>query len=93
VSVRQIASPDEISGCQILFVPQSEHGRLPVYLRQASHFSILTVSDQERFVASGGMIGFHEEEGTIRFEINLEAAQKRHLQISSHLLNLARRVR
>jgi hypothetical protein len=39
------------------------------------------------------MIGFYEDENKVRFEINLEAAQKRRLQISSHLLNLARRLR
>jgi len=93
VSVRQIARPDDVAGCQILFISLSEHGRLPVYLRQTNHRSILTVSDLERFTAYGGMIGFYEEDNRIRFEINPEAVQKSRLQISSHLLNLARRSR
>jgi len=93
VSIRPITRPDEVAGCQVLFIPQSEHARLSAYLQQAGHHSILTVSDLDRFTASGGMIGFYEEDNKIRFEINLEAAQKRRLQISSHLLNLARRVR
>ena len=93
VSIRQISGPNDVSGCQILFIPQSEYARLTVYLQQAKHYSILTVSDLEEFVSSGGMIGFYDDDGTVRFEINLEAAQKRHLQISSYLLNLARRVR
>ena len=66
---------------------------MSAFLQQANHHNILTVSDLERFAASGGMIGFYEEDNKVRFEINLDAAQKRHLQISSHLLNLARRVR
>jgi phosphatidylserine decarboxylase len=93
VSIRQIARPEEVDGCQILFIAPSDTLRMNAYLQQASRSSILTVSDQERFAASGGMIGFYEEESKIRFEINQEAAQKRRLQISSHLLNLARRVR
>lgn len=93
VSVRQIARPEEVAGCQILFIPQSDTVRMSGYLQQSARFSILTVSDQERFAVSGGMVGFYEEESRIRFEINQEAAQRRRLQISSHLLNLARRVR
>lgn len=93
VSVRQVARPDEIAGCQVLFIPQAESARLSAYLQQAGHHSILTVSDLDRFAASGGMIGFYEEDNKIRFEINPDAVQKRRLQISSHLLNLARRVR
>ncbi|OGT98461.1 MAG: hypothetical protein A2079_07165 [Geobacteraceae bacterium GWC2_48_7] len=93
VSIRQVSRPDEVAGCQVLFIPHSENIRLSAYLQQANHNVVLTVGDQERFTASGGMIGFYEEENKVRFEINLEAAQKRHLQISSHLLNLARRVR
>jgi hypothetical protein len=93
VSIRQLARPDEVDGCQILFIPRSEHARVSAYLQQSSHYSILTVSDLEKFTASGGMIGFYEEGNKIRFEIKLEAAQKRRLQISSYLLNLARMVR
>jgi hypothetical protein len=93
VLIRQIVRPDEVGGCQILFIPRSEHARVSTYLQLSSRYSILTVSDLEKFTVSGGMIGFYEEDNKIRFEINLEAAQKRHLQISSYLLNLARRVR
>jgi hypothetical protein len=92
-SIRQIARPEEVVDCQILFIPETESAHMSAYLQQASHYSTLTVSDQERFAASGGMIGFYEEESRIRFEINQETALKRHLQISSHLLSLARRIR
>jgi len=93
VSVRQISRPEDIAGCQMLFIPQTEQAHLPAWLQHAGHQSILTVSDLEQFAVSGGMIGFYEEEAKIRFEINLENAQKRRLQISSQLLNLSRRAR
>ena len=93
VFVRQIARSNDVTGCQILFIPESESARLSAYLQQSSHHKILTVSDLEQFAESGGMIGFSEYENKIRFEINLETAHKRGLQISSHLLNLARRIR
>jgi hypothetical protein len=93
VSIRQIAHPYDVAGCQILFIPQTEYARMPVYLQQARNYPILTVSDHEEFISSGGMIGFYDDDGNVRFEINQETAQKRRLQISSYLLNLARRVR
>lgn len=93
VSVRPVSRPEDVSGCQMLFISHSENAHLSAWLQQAGHQSILTVSDLEQFASSGGMIGFYEEESRIRFEINAENAQKRRLQISSQLLNLARRVR
>ena len=93
VSIRQIGSSNDLAGCQMLFIPQSEYARVSMYLQQASKYSILTVSDLEQFVSSDGMVGFYDDDGKVRFEINQEAAQQGHLQISSYLLNLARRVR
>jgi hypothetical protein len=44
----------------------------------------------QNFVNQGGMIGFVNQSGTIRFEINTKAAQQTGLTISSYLLKLAR---
>jgi hypothetical protein len=93
VFVRHIDSPNDLSGCQLLFIAQSEKARLSSYLQQSNHHNILTVSDLELFAASGGMIGLTEVEKKIRFEINQETAQKQGLKISSHLLNLSRKTR
>jgi len=93
VFVRHIVKPIEVTGCQILFIPQSESARLSAYLQQSSHHKILTVSDLDQFTETGGMIGFNDDDNKIRFEINQEKALKQGIRISSHLLNLARRVR
>jgi hypothetical protein len=92
ISVRQIARPLDVIGCQILFISHSESARLSSYLQQSNRHNILTVSDMEQFAESGGMIGFTEVDNRIRFEINPETAHKQRIQISSYLLNLARRV-
>jgi hypothetical protein len=93
VTIRPIGRPNDVNECQILFIPKSENAHISAYLQQAGHFSILTVSDQERFTTNGGMIGFYDEESRVRFEVSQENAQKRRLKISSDLLNLARRIR
>jgi hypothetical protein len=84
--------PQEIHGCQVLFVAAGEKKLLPVILAGVKENSVLTVGESEHFVQEGGMIGFCLEENKIRFEINLETAQKAKLRISSRLLALAKTV-
>jgi hypothetical protein len=82
----------EIGGCQVLFIGAEEKKLLPAILAGIEGNSVLTVGESDHFVQGGGMIGFLLEENKIRFEINLQAAQKAKLRISSRLLALAKSV-
>jgi hypothetical protein len=84
--------PQEIQGCQVLFIAAREKKSIPAILASTKGNSVLTVGESEHFVQDGGMIGFLLEENKIRFEVNLEAAQKANLKISSRLLALAKSV-
>lgn len=86
----QLADIDEIGACKVLFISRSEKRNLAAILNSAGRSGVLTVSDIDRFAASGGIIGFVEVEGKIRLEVNLAAAQQAGLNISSQLLKLAR---
>jgi hypothetical protein len=90
--VLHFKQPREIQGCQVLFIGAEEKKILPAILAGVKGNSVLTVGESERFVQDGGMIGFFLEENKIRFEVNLEAAQKAKLRISSRLLALAKSV-
>jgi len=90
--VVHVKQPQEIQGCQVLFIGAGEKKLLPEILAKAKPSSILTVGESEHFAEDGGMIGFVLDENKIRFEINLEAAQKAKLKISSRLLALAKSV-
>ena len=50
---------------------------------------MLTVSDMERFAHRGGIITLLTIQDRIRFEINVEAARRSGVKISSKLLKLA----
>jgi hypothetical protein len=91
--VKQLKTLAEIKTCHILFISQSERKRLSDIIRAANAGSVLTVSELDRFMQSGGMIRFVMEGNKVRFEINDDAARKAGLRISSKLLNLARRER
>ena len=47
---------------------------------------------REEFAPQGGMIGFLVDNQRLRFEVNLDAAERANLRISSQLLKLATRV-
>lgn len=93
LNVRQISRIDEIGACQILFISSSERRYLPEILDRGELQGVLTISDLERFANIGGIVGFVEVDGKIKLEVNLEAAQKAKIKISSQLLKLVRIVR
>jgi hypothetical protein len=87
--VRIFAAAEQIDRCDILFLPRSEARHAPSIFTAISGKPILTVSDLEGFSNDGGMIEFLLIDDTLKFDINLAAAQKSGLQISSELLRVA----
>jgi hypothetical protein len=91
--VKQVGSVKELEQCQIAFVCSSEKGRVGEILNQLKDQHILTVADFDGFAAQGGIINFVSERNKVRFEINLDAARRLGLTISSELLKLAKLVK
>jgi hypothetical protein len=90
--LRLISHPQEIQGCNVLFLSHDEERRQSATLKTLRGLPILTVGETANFLSDGGMIRFHADEDRIRFDINLEAADSTHLTISSRLLLLASKV-
>jgi hypothetical protein len=86
LQIRVVLEPD--SSCHVLFVPQG--GPAATYLRAARGSPLLTVGESRDFIAQGGIINFIVEDGSVRFEIDADAAERAELKISSRLLRLAR---
>ncbi|MFI5174453.1 MAG: YfiR family protein [Terriglobia bacterium] len=74
--------------CQILFISSSEQGHLTQILDSLKGSSVLTVGEADHFAQSGGIINFTLKDDRVRFEINLGAADRARLKISSKLLVL-----
>lgn len=58
-------------------------------MEEIKGLSILTVGETEDFTASGGVITFKLKDARVRFEIDIGAADRAKLRISSKLLSLA----
>ncbi|MDE2058646.1 MAG: YfiR family protein [candidate division NC10 bacterium] len=90
VVVKRFKGLEDLEFCHILYISSVMESHLAEILNQLKETSTLTVSDIDGFARRGGMINLIMVEGKIQFEINVEAAERAKLQISSHLLRLAR---
>lgn len=87
--VRRISDLPASGNCHILFVNSSERRRFRLAVGRLKGSGILTVGETHEFMAEGGVINFKLQDGKVRFEIDVEAAGREHLHISSKLLSLA----
>lgn len=76
--------------CNLMFIAGAERKHFPAILSRVSGRPVLTVGDWPQFTADGGIIGFYIADEKIRFEVNMAAAGKAGLVISSQVLRLAR---
>ncbi len=89
LAVHYIESVGEASGCRILFISNSEAHRVEDILAEIEKRPVLTVSDIPDFANLGGHIEFVQIGEKIRFKVNLPAAEKSGLTLSSDLLKVA----
>jgi len=92
VLIVHLRGVEEARECDLLFVCASEKGRLPQILRGVQGARVLTVADQEGFCQAGGIINLVFVNHRVGFEVNVAAANRARLRVSSQLLKLARLV-
>jgi hypothetical protein len=90
---KRISTPQESFDCRILFVSSTDTGLTNRIVEAAHKQAVLTVSDMQHFADRGGMIQFVTDDKRVRFEVNLTAAQRAGLTLSSDLLKVATLVR
>jgi hypothetical protein len=93
LTVKHIKTPQEAGSCQLLFISPSEKDYISQILQEIRDYSIITIGDYEGFAQQGVIINFYIEQEKVRFEINVDAARRTGMQISSKLLKLARIVK
>ncbi|MBI5395527.1 MAG: YfiR family protein [Verrucomicrobia bacterium] len=89
LAVKRFKRIEDVQDCHLLFISRSEKARVPQILSRLAGTSILTVGETDQFARSGGIINFRIQGNNVRFEINVDAAARSHLKISSKLLRLA----
>lgn len=90
LTVKRLASIGQAGTCHILFIGASEDKQVRSLLAAVKGQPVLTVGETDRFAEMGGVINLVLEDKRIKMEVNLDAAQRHGLKISSQLLRLAR---
>lgn len=92
ISVRRLKRGDPFTGLHLLFVGQSEAGRLAEILGAAKGHPLLVVTETEDALTRGSMINFITVDDKVRFDVALPQAERGQLRISARLLAVARKV-
>jgi hypothetical protein len=93
LSVAIVKADGQGRSCHLLYISgldKDRTGRLLESLRDTSTF---TVGDADQFAAMGGVAQLIVENDQMRFAVNVDAANRAHIKISSKLLGLARIVK
>jgi hypothetical protein len=85
--------PDALRACHVLYLSGFEAKRWQQIIDDLKGAPVLTVSDADHFAEAGGIAGLFIDDGKVRFAVNIEAAKRARLQISSRLLSLAKLVK
>jgi len=88
--IKRLRWGNDLRGCQILFISNSEGRNMGKILDSIKGTSILTIGETAQFNQSGGMIRFVIQDNKVRFEINARAAGQARLRVSSKLLALSK---
>ena len=75
--------------CHLLYISGLDENRSIKLLHPLKSAPVLTVSDLDRFARLGGVAHFSTEDGKLQFALNVSAAQRAGLRLSSKLLGLA----
>jgi hypothetical protein len=88
--VQRFAGPQVTQPCDVLFIGGAPQDWMKPLLAGLAGLPVLTVGEAEEFTESGGVLGFFFQDNKLRFEIDVENAERAKLGISSQLLRLAR---
>ncbi|HEU6448615.1 MAG TPA: YfiR family protein [Verrucomicrobiae bacterium] len=89
IVVKRFSRANEVKNCQVLFITQSEAGRLSRIISQFKDRQILTVSDIADAADKGVCIQIYTRNNKLRLKINLNAVKNENLTLSSKLLRVA----
>jgi hypothetical protein len=91
MSVKTVTLEDDLTDCQILFIPTEDKAELAPILKKVNKVPVLTISDSYYFARYGVMVNFYKEEGNdkVKFEVNTMTMKFVKLKMSSKLLKLA----
>jgi hypothetical protein len=88
LQVRRSSGAASLKEAQLVFVAQRDAQQFTALAKAAPPLALL-VTEWPNALQQGSVVNFVLVEGQVRFEVSLEAAQRRQLRLSSRLLSVA----
>lgn len=88
--VRRVALDESLAGCAVLYAGHLDEPQTRALVESLKGGAVLSVGESDRFAIRGGIVGLFIETGQVRFAVNVGAAGRARLRLSSQLLSLAR---
>jgi hypothetical protein len=92
VLAKRIEPGDSLEGVHILFIREPAFQLLGDRLDQLTPEAMLIVTESPGALEHGSIVNFVVDDGRVRFDLSLEAAERRGLRLSSRLITVARKV-
>jgi len=89
IEVRYFACSEEIEECHMLYISEKCEVDVNKLIKRTKNDPILIISGEKGYGESGSVINFVDSEGKLKFELNQQQANKRGLQVSEGLIDLA----
>jgi hypothetical protein len=86
IQVKKYEDVNDTEVCNIFFFGTTDKEFIQERLIDLRNRSILTVGETEGFAQMGGIINFFMDQKRLRFEVNVDAARKAGLKLSSQIL-------
>ena len=91
--VRELVGPAGVSGCHVLVVAADSHLDNDELLAAVANLPVLTIGDDPALLERGAILALRPMGGRLRFDADLDAADRAGLRLRSQLLRLAVNVR
>ena len=90
-TLRVVVMPteEELTKCSVVYVADAKQAESRKLLDRLKEVKVLTIGESEAFVRDGGVVALIKADDHIQIQVNLEAAQRAGVRISSRVLNLA----
>jgi hypothetical protein len=89
IELRALESVTDAEDYHVVFIAREEYRLNPDLIERLDRAGLVTIGEGETFVQRGGVLSFVLVNQTIRFAVNLSAAERAGVRISSRMLALA----
>ena len=93
IAVQRLQWHQDLRRCQIVFISSSDSARIGELTTRLAGLPVLIVGEARQLAARGATINFTIEDDRVRFEVNVEAARRARLTVSSQILRVAKIVK